>query len=74
MPFTGIETIWSHIRDYQTVEAAVAGIDVVVHLATVIPPASELDVAGAAKVNVEGTRNVVTAALAQSGPPKVLFA
>lgn len=72
--FHGIETIWGDIRDYQTVEAAVAGVDVVVHLAAVIPPASELDVAGAAKVNVEGTRNVVTAALAQSGPPKVLFA
>ncbi|MFF1943516.1 NAD-dependent epimerase/dehydratase family protein [Rhodococcus qingshengii] len=72
--FHGIETIWGDIRDYQTVEAAVAGVDVVVHLAAVIPPVSELDVAGAAKVNVEGTRNVVAAALAQSGPPKVLFA
>lgn len=72
--FRAVETVWGDIRDYQTVEAAVAGIEVVVHLAAVIPPASELDVSGAAKVNVEGTRNVVTAALTQSGPPKFLFA
>ncbi|MDV6270859.1 NAD-dependent epimerase/dehydratase family protein [Rhodococcus globerulus] len=72
--FHGIETIWGDIRDYQTVEAAVAGVDVVLHLAAVIPPTSELDVPRAAKVNVEGTRNVVTAALAQSDRPKLLFA
>ena len=68
-----VRMVWGDIRNRAEVERAVAGQDVIVHLAYIIPPGVEEDPALAEAVNVGGTRNVIAAALAVSPPPKMLF-
>jgi nucleoside-diphosphate-sugar epimerase len=69
-----IEVRWGDIRNVDEVKAAVAGVDVIVHLAAVIPPASIAQPEMAEQVNVGGTRNLIEAARAQIMRPKFFFA
>jgi UDP-glucose 4-epimerase len=57
---------WGDVTDPGQVRQGLSGTDAVVHLAAVIPPASDRDPRRAARVNVEGTR-VVVDAIAASG-------
>ncbi|HEV2779422.1 MAG TPA: NAD(P)-dependent oxidoreductase [Actinophytocola sp.] len=61
------------VTDPAAVNRAVDGVDAVVHLAAVIPPASDADPERAREVNVDGTANVVAACLARPSPPRLLF-
>jgi UDP-glucose 4-epimerase len=56
------------------VARACAGMDAVIHLAAVIPPASEERPGHAREVNVDGTANVVLGCRDQRVPPRLLFA
>lgn len=69
----GIEIIWGDIRDRSAVERASSGCDVVVHLAFVIPPLTDIDPTLSEQVNVGGTRHVLEAAAKHSPPARVLF-
>jgi UDP-glucose 4-epimerase len=69
----GAEVTFGDLRDAAVVAAACAGVDAVVHLAAVIPPASEERPGYAREVNVDGTANVVAGCLAQPVPPRLLF-
>lgn len=68
-----VEVIWGDLRDAPAVERAARGVAVVVHMAFVLPPASERDPEAARAVNVGGTANVVAAARAQVPAPRLLF-
>ena len=74
-----VRVLWGDIRDPETVAQAVAGQDVVVHLAFVIPNlsatgrGSEEAPDWAYAVNVGGTRNLVAALEAQPQPPRLIF-
>jgi UDP-glucose 4-epimerase len=70
----GTEVVWGDITDAGAVARAVAGVEAVIHLAAVIPPAANEQPERARAVNVGGTRNVVAACTAQPGPPRLLFA
>lgn len=65
---------WVDVRDADSVADAVAGVEVVLHFAAVIPPASDDDPEYARQVNVEGTANVIAACRAQSKSPRLIFA
>jgi nucleoside-diphosphate-sugar epimerase len=67
------EVAWGDIRDAAAVADATAGVDAVVHLAAIIPPASEERPEEARAVNVDGTRNVIAACQGRSRPPRLLF-
>ncbi|MDF1499180.1 MAG: NAD(P)-dependent oxidoreductase [Anaerolineales bacterium] len=70
---------WGDLLDEQALRAAMTGVDVVVHLAFVIPALSvtgrrsEDDPRWAYGVNVGGTRNLLEAMQAQARPPSLLF-
>lgn len=64
---------WGDVRDARAVEAAVGGVDAILHLAALIPPGSEERPEEAREVNVGGIENVIRAALAQPSPPRLLF-
>lgn len=64
---SGAEVLKGHIEDADKVERAVEGIDVVVHLAALLPPVSERDRDDTMVVNVGGTENIVRAL--ESGNP-----
>ncbi|GIF53342.1 nucleoside-diphosphate-sugar epimerase [Asanoa ferruginea] len=69
-PADGVETIRGLIGDLDTVTAACAGVDVVIHLAA-IPSESLWE--ELVRVNIEGTRTVLEAARL-AGVPKVILA
>jgi len=56
---TGIEILWGDITVKKDIEAALQGVDAVIHLAGIFPPLSENNPALAYAVNVEGTRNII---------------
>jgi UDP-glucose 4-epimerase len=68
------EIVWGNIFSFVDVIKAVAGRDVVVHLAAIIPPASEVNPGLARKVNAEGTHNLLNAMRSVVLEPKIIFA
>ncbi len=69
-----VDVVWGDIRETQDVTRAVEGVETVIHLAAIIPPASDEAPALAWAVNAEGTRNLLAACKAQTPPPRFLFA
>jgi UDP-glucose 4-epimerase len=57
----GIEVVKGDITDGDTVWRAVDGVEAVMHLAAILPPASERDRARTFAVNVDGTSHIVRA-------------
>ncbi len=69
-----VEPLWVDLGAGGSLAGAVAGQDAIVHLAFVLPPASETDPDRARAVNVEGSRRLVAAAEAATRRPRVVFA
>jgi nucleoside-diphosphate-sugar epimerase len=67
----GIEVIKGDITDAATVRRALDGVEAVIHLAAILPPASERDRAKTFAVNVDGTAHIVRA-LEQLAPQAAL--
>ncbi|MCX6028308.1 MAG: NAD(P)-dependent oxidoreductase [Chloroflexi bacterium] len=74
-----IEVAWGDLRRPDDVAAAVAGVEVVAHVAFIIPKMSATGVESEARpewaraINVGGTRNLIAAMQAQPIPPKLIF-
>ncbi len=69
----GVEAVWGDITDTQAVRRAVDGVDAVIHLAAMLPPAADEHPELARRINVDGTANVIAACEAQATPPRLLF-
>ena len=67
------ETIWGDISDQNTLIEIVKGKECIIHLAAIIPPPSEKLPELTHKVNVEGTQNIINAALKMEKSPKFIF-
>jgi nucleoside-diphosphate-sugar epimerase len=67
----GVEMLKGDITDAENVLEACRGVDGVIHLAAILPPASEANRELTTRVNVEGTRNVVEALEVTPGVPLV---
>ncbi len=67
------EVAWGDLREPGQVLAAASGVDAIIHLGALIPPASDEDPGRAEEVNVGGTTHVVAAAKVQPRPPRLLF-
>ncbi|MFW9923325.1 MAG: NAD-dependent epimerase/dehydratase family protein [Candidatus Thorarchaeota archaeon] len=67
---------WGDIRNEKLVEKIISQekIDLVVHLAYILPPITSKNYKYARSINVEGTRNLITKVKSQTIPPKVIFA
>jgi len=68
-----IEVVWGDLRCWNDVAAIVQDQDVVVHLAFIMPPASENRPEWAWDVNVGGTQNLLHAMKNPSSPPRIIF-
>ncbi len=68
-----VEMVWGDITDAAAVARATEGVDTVIHLAAMIPPAADEQPDPARATNVDGTANVIAACQAQSDPPRLLF-
>ena len=60
-PMAGVESVWGDVTDPAAVARAVEGVDTVIHLAALIPPAADEQPERAREVNVDGTVNVIAA-------------
>lgn len=67
------EVLWGDITDAGPVRAALEGADAVIHMAAVLPPATDANPALARKVNVEGTRVLVDAIRDRGGHLPFVF-
>jgi len=67
------EVRFGSICDASVVTRAVDEVDHVVHLAAVVPPATDVDQALGYRVNVVGTRTLIGACEARSRPPRLTF-
>jgi UDP-glucose 4-epimerase len=62
------------ILENSTLKKAVDGVDMVFHLAAVLPPLSEVDRDRTFRVNVEGTKRLIDVCAASEVSPKFVFA
>ena len=69
----GFEVVPGDIGDGEYLQAALAGCDVVVHLAAVLPPVADENRELAQRVNVDGTRNVLAAMRAVCPESRLVF-
>ncbi len=70
---SGVEIAKGDITDLATVRDAIEGIDLVHHVAAILPPASEKNREKTLAVNVQGTSNLVQALRAQGGKARMIF-
>jgi nucleoside-diphosphate-sugar epimerase len=56
-----------------TLAGAMKGVDLIFHLAAILPPASEEDRERTFRVNVQGTRNLLEACASSGGRPQIVF-
>ncbi|MFX1586910.1 MAG: NAD-dependent epimerase/dehydratase family protein [Promethearchaeota archaeon] len=68
-----LEIIWGDLRDYNDVERAIDGQDIVIHLAAIIPPLADTYPELAEAVNIRGTLNIINAMKKQVNKPKLIF-
>lgn len=69
----GTRLVVGEVTDPATVAEAVAGVDAVVHLASLVSAECELDPDAALRVNLDGLRVVLAACGARPAPPRFLF-
>lgn len=62
------------ILDPDSIVEALAGVDIVYHLAAILPPGSELDRDRTFRVNVDGTQNLLEACALSGMTPRIVFA
>ncbi len=55
------EVVWGDVTDRNDVERAIEGVDIIAHLAAVIPPRADQEPGLARRINVGGTRTVIEA-------------
>jgi UDP-glucose 4-epimerase len=68
-----VNLAWGDLRHLSDVAPAVQGQDVVIHVAFILPPASDEHPGLAEAVNVGGTRNIVEAMKGLPSRPKIIF-
>ena len=68
-----VELAWGDMRQPGDVASAAQGQDIVVHVAFILPPASDERPELAEAVNVGGTRNLLEAMKGLTPPPRIIF-
>jgi len=69
----GVEIVKGDLTDAGMVRAAVRGVDIVLHLAALLPPVSERNREKTFAVNVDGTSNLVEAIKEEDDQVRVIF-
>src|ERR1700675_1558063 len=69
----GIEVVPGDITQMANVEPAVQGVSAVLHLAAILPPASERNRERTLTINVDGTTNIIRAMQANASAAVLVF-
>jgi len=70
---TDIDMRFGSICNEALVTDVISGMDHVIHLAAIVPPATDVDQALGYSVNVVATRSIIAACEAQARPPRLTF-
>jgi len=68
-----VNIIWGDLKTGENLRAAIKDQDIVIHLAFIIPPASEKNPELAYQINVGGVKKIVEEIKAQKSPLKLIF-
>jgi len=68
-----VEIIWGDLRNFENVEEAVRGQDVILHVGAIIPPLAYREPVFSEAVNVGGTRNILEAMKLNGNSQKLVF-
>ncbi len=68
-----VEIIWGDLRNSEDVNKAVSGMDIVLHVAAIIPPLADAQPKFAEEVNVGGTSNIIKAMKMQPQKPRLVY-
>ncbi len=68
-----IEVCWGNLLDLASIKAALENVDIILHLAGIIPPLSESNKELCQKVNVEGTKNLLEETRLSIKKPPIIF-
>ncbi|MGM0367475.1 MAG: NAD-dependent epimerase/dehydratase family protein [Actinomycetota bacterium] len=69
----GAEIFWGSVSNREDVESALKDIDLVIHLAFLMPPNSEKDPNNSWNINIGGTKNLTDAMRRMEKKPKIIF-
>lgn len=69
----GVKGIKGDITDPASVRKAIRNVDIVLHLAALLPPVSEKSREKTFAINVQGTKNLVDAIVANGGRTRLIF-
>lgn len=68
-----VKLLWGDVRNREDIAVALKDQDVVIHLAAIIPPRSEMEPQLAEDTNIGGTRNLIEALKGLADPPRLIF-
>ncbi len=68
-----INFIWGDIRKFEDIKKAIKNIDLVIHIAFVLQPESEIDTKYSRDVNVNGTKNLIDSINEENPKIKLIF-
>ncbi|MBD3191047.1 MAG: NAD-dependent epimerase/dehydratase family protein [Candidatus Heimdallarchaeota archaeon] len=69
-----IHVFWGDIRKKEDIRTAITDdIDIVIHLAAILPPRSDKEPQYAKEVNIDGLKNLIQVLKKQTDPPKIFF-
>ncbi len=68
-----VQCFWGDLRDSISLESAIQGCDVVIHLAAIIPPMSERKPELTREVNIKGTKNLLEMMQKTTPKPRLIF-
>jgi nucleoside-diphosphate-sugar epimerase len=68
-----IEVYWGNLLDPASLKIALKDVDVIIHLASIIPPLSESNKELCEKVNVGGTKNLIEEIQLSTKVPPIIF-
>lgn len=69
-----VQIVWGNITDPSSIRNALDGVDAVIHLAGMVPPNVDKNVALSTKVNVGGTKNLIEQMEASTKAKRLIFA
>ncbi|MHA1960401.1 MAG: NAD-dependent epimerase/dehydratase family protein [Candidatus Thorarchaeota archaeon] len=68
------QTVWGDIRSSESVREAIQDVDLIIHLAAIIPPATDANPELARNVNLGGTVNILEEAKRLGSNPRIVYA
>ena len=73
LKINSFEIVWGDITSIGDIQSAVKDVDCIIHLAAIIPPLSENNPDLAKRVNIDGTRNLISVARGLDPQPRLIF-